>query len=269
LVTDKILRSPLGPVFGELRDSMQIRLTDVAVVSFPKSGRTWLRVMLAASLNKHYGCTEQQILDSRALRDLCPSVPRIVFTHDRANLRVGLEGNFRRFRSKDVIFLVRDPLDVVVSYYFQRTRRQLEKHPSIEEFARSPKFGIRRVVDFMNDWYAQAPVFRSFLLLRYEDLVACPVPELDRTLKFLGVEPTREVVEETIRTYTFERMRSLERQRRHRWLAPGDERDPESYKVRRGKIGGFADYLNEATCREMREIIDSELHPDLGYVFSV
>jgi hypothetical protein len=43
-------------------------------------------------------------------------------------------------------------------------------------------------------------------------------------------------------------------------LRPSDKDDPESYKVRRGKIGGYKDYLNkkdlEYVQKQMQELSD-------------
>ena len=43
-------------------------------------------------------------------------------------------------------------------------------------------------------------------------------------------------------------------------LTPADASDPESFKVRRGKIGGYADYLSEEDVAFM-EVLCADLPP--------
>jgi hypothetical protein len=47
-------------------------------------------------------------------------------------------------------------------------------------------------------------------------------------------------------------------------LQPGDARDPESFKVRRGKIGGYIDYLEQEDMAYVAEVM-RELDPRFGY----
>ena len=41
--------------------------------------------------------------------------------------------------------------------------------------------------------------------------------------------------------------------------------DPESFKVRRAKVGGFKDYFTEAQVAELEELVRSRLSPSFGY----
>jgi hypothetical protein len=47
-------------------------------------------------------------------------------------------------------------------------------------------------------------------------------------------------------------------------VCAGDPRDPESFKVRRGKIGGFADYLSQDD-QEYAAAALARLDPRFGY----
>jgi hypothetical protein len=81
------------------------------VVSFPKSGRTWLHVMLARLA---HGAHAPFVLD----------VPGVLFTHDDADKpSLPLRTDFGRYADRKVVLLVRDPRDVLVSYFAHRTRR--------------------------------------------------------------------------------------------------------------------------------------------------
>ena len=66
---------------------------------------------------------------------------------------------------------------------------------------------------------------------------------------------------------SFGAMRDLERSGaiEHAMLRPGDAADPESFKVRRGKVGGFVDYLDADDCDFMDAYIEATLAAGYGY----
>ena len=97
--------------------------SDVYILSFPKCGRTWLRMMLAKAF---------ALIDGEDVSDYFTSAPapdrnmRIIFDHeDSGGLSAydALETDKTKYKNEKVLFLVRDPRDVMVSYYFQMTRR--------------------------------------------------------------------------------------------------------------------------------------------------
>ena len=56
---------------------------DVVIVSFPKSGRTWLRLMIGKVLCERYGLPENEALDTFGLTKAA-GLPLTVLTHDGA-----------------------------------------------------------------------------------------------------------------------------------------------------------------------------------------
>jgi alcohol sulfotransferase len=48
-------------------------------------------------------------------------------------------------------------------------------------------------------------------------------------------------------------------------MKPGKKGDPNSYKVRRAKVGGYKDYFDEAQAAEIDEYVRKELSPAFGY----
>ena len=103
------------------------------------------------------------------------------FTHDGSSNTEGrpwqdLDTDKSRYHGKKVVYLTRDPRDVVVSCYFQATRRKSLFHGTISEFIRSDKYGIRKIVAFNRIWHAARNVPEAFLLVRYEDLHVAPRP---------------------------------------------------------------------------------------------
>jgi hypothetical protein len=66
----------------------------------------------------------------------------------------------------------------------------------------------------------------------------------------------------------FDNMRTLETNQTFRnsgRLKPKDQDDPQSFKTRSGKVGGFVDYLNEADTVYLTEKMHTELSSYYGY----
>jgi hypothetical protein len=233
---------------------------DAYVVSYPKSGRTWLRVLIGKALCLHRGLDTDGLLDTPGLTDAA-GVPRVDFHHDGSEIRgdldhTSLPQDKRVYRGKKMVLLARDPRDLLVSSYFEATRRSflfggkpIEFDGSLSEFVRSPVFGARKVAAFYEGWARSQAVPKDFLLIHYEWLQAAPRRVLRDVLRFLGAGAVRqEHIVEAVAYASFDNMRRLERANAFRdpRLQPGDPREPESYKVRRGIVGGYVDYLSQA-----------------------
>lgn len=265
MADDEAMASEPGDTLPrELREQREIEQADVLVVSFPKSGRTWLRLLLGKTLCDGFGLDESLMLDPLRLTAQA-NLPPVLFTHDGSSNKRGKRfdelGTDRSvYREKKVAYLTRNPLDVLVSCYFEATRRKRVFRGSLAEFLRHDRYGLRKILVFNRIWEASRHQPKAFLLLRYEDVHASPVEALRALLGFLGA---RELPEETlggaVSYATFGNMRELERSRHFRGkrMAPRDVNDEESYKTRRGKIRGYTDYLDERDLAYARELIDA------------
>ena len=229
---------------------------DAIVVSIPKSGRTWVRTFLCA-----YFC--EKIRQPFTLEpEKYGGVPQIIYTHDLFEQRTKadrwdkLRGKYlipqRDRTGRPIILLVRDPRDALVSLYIQLTRRTREtpaklKQMSASELLRDPAFGIESMVEIMNSWLAEWSDRADFLLLPYESLRKDPEPGFRRLLRVLGERCVDEkAFSRALEFSDFGHMKELESAGAFasKILRAGDTKDPESFKVRRGKIGGFEDYLS-------------------------
>ena len=172
-------------------------------VSYPKSGRTWLRVMLLdLGINIRFTHLDTGADDNswgRRLSDL----------------------DFPHTEDDKIIFLHRDPRDTVTSFFYEMTRRQrpnlrrtlkywVQKRlppKDLSDFVRSERFGIEKVI--------------MFNLRCAENLNGL----------FIAYEAMRE--------------REASGYYRKSYLRPRDRADANSYKVRRGKVGGWRDEMSE------------------------
>ena len=199
-------------------------------VSFPKSGRTWLRVML----------DELRI----PLR-----YTHAGSNHEFAHPLEQLSNPSDWLGDKPVVFLHRDPRDVVVSGFFQVTKRIGSYEEDLSAFLRDPRYGLRKVVAFNDLWLAAARDRQDVCVVGYEALHASAHDELHRIARFFGQTRDAELVAKAAEAGRFETMQEKETSGAYRdqygaLLSPANPTDRESLKVRRGAIGGFVDYFS-------------------------
>jgi len=260
----------------------QLRRADAVIVSRAKSGRTWLRVMISRLYSQVYGLPEDTLMGFDNFHHMDPRIPRLLFTHD-VYPRF-FTGNFetkRDYEGKRVLMLVRDPRDVAVSQFFHwrhRTKdwkKDLNHYPphgadiSLQDFVRQERGGLPRIIAFLNLWARESGRLRAFSLVRYEDLRADPVAELRRVAAFLGIPADEAQIREAVEYSSFDNMKRKEAGQSYRMsggrLAPGDKDNPDSYKVRRGKVGGYRDYFDDDQIAEIDAMVSDELDPVYGY----
>jgi hypothetical protein len=228
------------------------------ILSVPKSGRTWIRTFLYAYFCKRYG--REFTLEPEHYGE--PGIPRLIFSHDlfehrtKGDLWDRIRGKYlvpkKELRRAKIILLVRDPRDCFVSLYVQMTRRDPGapsdfKQKSISDLLRDKEFGICAIVKTMNDWLNEFSGRDDFTIIRYESLREAPAENFRALLAFLDeTAPDVSIFQDAVDFSRFDNMQRLEAAGAFdsKILRPGDVRDPESFKVRRGKIGGYREYLS-------------------------
>ena len=232
--------------------------TKYIVVSYPKSGRTWLRAALTFYFAERYGLENPPLLEYANLHYLDRRIPKIYFTHDDdPNVRPNeLMRDKSRYRSKHVLYLARDPRDVCVSMYFHRKKRDLDLDIPIFEFANGAGGGLRTTIEFMNIWAEALADIPASLVISYESLHAEPEETLTEVLRFVGEEPDPEAVRKAILRSQFDRLQSMEQKGEFKSgrLTAADKEDKDSFKVRRGKVGGYRDYFDEQQQQVLNEV---------------
>lgn len=269
----------VAPVLARRRNLTRLRRraneADVLFISFPKSGRTWFRTLWSA-----YWCKVAGIEFDLRVRGI-KGMPHMYATHDRwthlmeASAFNRLLGHGlippKAAREKPKALLVRDPRDVVVSLYFQMTKRsQVErryKADSLKALVHHPTFGFATICDLMNGWYQEWGGSERFAMFRYEDARADPLPIMRQWLKFFGVTAIDETaLAHAIAFSDFDAAKQREQagEIKDKLMAARNLDDGESFKARRGKVGGFTDYLDAddlAYCNEKM----TRLLPVFGY----
>ena len=253
---------------------------DRFVVSFPKSGRTWLRVLMGAAEGARSGIAlEKQ--SAEWLRHDAPLLEGhpVLFTHGLASSPGEPSAHMELFQryiaDRTRVFLVRDPRDTVVSYYFQQVKRRGGQYGDVPEkmsdFARHPFYGVDRIIDCLN---ASQRAFDAgpgpALIVSYELLHAQPAESLATVFRFLGAKDVpADAIARAIEHARFENMRKMETRRGlggpGAVLRPADPNDEESFKTRKGKVGGYTAYFDADEVAWIDARIRERLVPAMGY----
>ena len=257
--------------------------SDLVIVSFGKSGRTWLRVMLSRFYQVRHGLPERALIGFDNLHQMNREVPRIFFTHDNyLKDYTGHTGNKQDYRFRKVVLLVRHPADVAVSQYHQWLYRMRPGKKAINDypehgrevtpfaFVARHEAGLGKVIDFLNGWARELGSLSQVLIVRFEDMKADPGRELQRIVSFAGSPGTAEEIAESVRFGSFENMRALETKSAF-WLSGGrmmaaDKSNPQSFKTRRGEAGGWRKDFTPEEVAEIEAIIERRLMKGFGYL---
>ena len=197
---------------------------DTFIASYPRSGNTWTRFLIANLMHPERPVTFANIekiipdtsaLSSRQLKRV--PRPRLLKTHEY------FEPRYRK-----VIYLVRDPRDVVVSLYnFRRKYRSVDDSYPIERYV-AERFlpGDLDVSwgEHVGSWLATRMNQPGFLLVRYEDLLQDPSRELSRLAGFLGITARREALSQAIERSSANRLRQLEEIEHEAWVTTKGKR---------------------------------------------
>jgi len=244
--------------------SLSVYSDDIFLVSYPKSGNTWIRFLVANFVHPEAAVT---LLSADRL---IPNVdgqskryfkrmprPRIIKSHHP------FHPSYKR-----VIYVVRDPRDVVLSqYHYQIKRGVLPEGSPIEPFV--SKFVTGEVCPYgswgenVASWLAARRTNPDFVLILYEDLLRQTPNELARMAKLLKIEPAADRLALAVERSTADRMRQLERVEGSQWASTKGTRQDISF-IRAAKDRQWRTALPEACVAQIQGAW-GDLMESLGY----
>jgi alcohol sulfotransferase len=261
-------------------DLLKLRKADKVFVSVGKSGRTWLRVMVSRLYQQVYRLPEHEVINFDNFHHMDRRAPRIFFTHDDYLKFYSAEGVSKNdYHDKEVVLLVRDPRDVAVSQFFHWAYRMkprsmaLLDYPSpgtemsIYEFLMGSGQRLPRVIETMNQWAKAMRNLPSICLIRYEDLHSAPFDTLEKVAKILEIPANAEQIQEAVDYAAYDNMKKMESKEvlGGGRIKPRKKNDPNSYKVRRAKVGGYRDYFDDREMKCIDALVEKTLDPVFGY----
>lgn len=239
---------------------IKFRQSKICIVSFPKAGRTWLRVVLGKAIHSHYHISDPKLIFLSTELSRKARLPLIYITHDIAITPTYEHRPLtaRDYASKRVILLVRDIRDLLVSYYHQNTDRFHHFYGSIADFVRNDEFGAARVATFYKMWHERQGKVKDFLLLRYEELHTDPHLSFGRAMAFIGISGlTKTEIDEALTFGSFGHMQKMELLGNFPALAlqPISGMHENARKTRKGKIGSYREELTEHDLNYVEETV--------------
>jgi hypothetical protein len=154
----------------EQRRKIQFIVKDTVLVSYPKSGRTWLRMMMAKVLKEMgHDVSSFEMLPAMHLSPL--------------------DANDRFGKNLRVVFLYRNIGDVIMSFFWESLvsdRNGVAVHTPPSRFIRDNKYGLPNIERFYNLWFKNVENFQDHMFMTYEALQTDTVSELHRLLKFVN-----------------------------------------------------------------------------------
>jgi hypothetical protein len=243
---------------------------DTWIVSYPRSGNTWTRFLIANLIHPEQPVTfadiERLIPDCEAMSSRFVKRiprPRIIKSHEYFDPRY-----------KKVIYIVRDPRDVALSYYdFSRKYRQIDDAFPLTRFVSDFVAGRLSSFDWgtwgenVASWFYTRGGRAEFLLLRYEDMLADTAHELSKVARFLGIDPTMERLAAAIDRSSADKMRGMEKTQGDQWVTTRNKRSDIPF-VRTASSGLWKEKLPVSSIAEI-ETAWGPLMRELGYEVTI
>jgi hypothetical protein len=242
--------------FIQLTPITEFKPDDVFIVGFPRSGNTWFQNLVAGVIWR----LDPRYAPDTLIQEVVPDVHFKRFYKRLATPMFFKSHELPRPIHRRVVYLLRDGRDAMVSYYhFNRVRLgqrvDLRRMVVNQEHVHPCKWH-----EHVDAWRAN-PYGAEMITIRYEDLTADPVRELQRFCAFAGVARDREFLQAVAEGARFEHMRSKEIQ--FGW--DGDRWPGTEFFVRRGVVGSHRDEMPD----DLLELFTREAGPTLsacGYV---
>ena len=206
----------------------------VFLVSYPNSGRSWLNYML---LN---------VLKTLEIQDI-----NIQLTHDQSEII--LENGFKpdplllykypnryKYLRSRVIFLARDPRDIIASIFIKsQIGLNFPLFDSISDFV-NMMFWFKRIIYFYNLWNNNKNIPIDFKLVKYENLL---MDRFKKVLSFLNIKINDDIVSNIYMESSADKMRKKEKENTLDGITHfGTELD--KLKVRHATKGSFRNDLS-------------------------
>ncbi len=224
---------------------------DIFIVSYPRSGNTWLRFILANILYKdkeiNFTNIHKYSPEVDKLKDYCAedNIPRLIKSHEP------YDPAFQK-----LVYLVRDGRDVYVSYY-NYLSKTLPSGMTFKKFLQEFQMPYGYWNDHVLSWATKND--ESFLLIKYEDMCLNTISTIHRVLNFINVKESDTIIQTALKKTTFNEMKNLEIK-----YGRGKYKSGPDVFMRAGKIGNWKNLFNKEEISLFKERENSALLK-LGY----
>ena len=217
---------------------------DSVIVSFPRSGRTWLTTMIGLAICYRDGISAEEASKER--------IKRVDATHDKTDkglklLPEELSTSKHGYKDKHVLFLMRDPKDQVLSAYLHAKKNKGYFTGTLSEYIRDRRYGVEKIITFANNWYDQQHVPKTFYPMWYEEMKRYPYECLAQAFRQFKICIFPANIESAVEQASLEQLQAWEREGfLNRGVPkPKHPEDPESYYHRKGIVGDYKNHMTQ------------------------
>ena len=185
---------------------IRIRPNDAFIVSYPKSGNTWVRFLLSNLL-----APEKQI-SFRNIEDYVPNIYKSSATLEEREGRRYIKTHHPCYDLyPKTVYIYRDGRDALVSYYHYATGKKVFAgtfadfifSPFVEQFS-SWKEHVTSALDFASEHPDR------ILMLQYEEMLRQPLACAARVTAFLEMECDERAIAQAVEKSSFDRLKRVE-----------------------------------------------------------
>lgn len=229
----------------------------------PKSGRTWLRFIIANYLNIKFNLNMK--IDLHSMFSIFPNngqnsikgIGAYSYVQDqRFPALVAYHNSLDKTEiNSNIIVLLRSVFDVMVSDYFQHVYFLKKFTGSIKEFIRVQGGVLYSYCKFLNAIESKSS---NLHIITYEKMHTQIDKVIEDLLTFLNIPIDETIVKKSIELSTFENMKESEEKY---GLAGKNESlsNPNGARVREGKVGSYTKYLDEDDIEFIKNFCENNL----------
>ncbi|KAJ4765102.1 Sulfotransferase [Rhynchospora pubera] len=265
-----------------MQEVFKPRPNDVILASFPKSGTTWLKALTFTIMHRdkysfsdhplvelnphdcvpfienHYASRDEHYLET------LPS-PRVLATH----LAYSTLPESIVTSTCPIVYICREPKDVLVSFWHMLTKYEWLKEPSsfaqtFESFCEGRVHG-GPVWEHVLEYYTKSLCNpEKILILKYEQMLECPIDGVMRLANFIGCpfsvdELKNGLVEKIIEFCSFDKLKDLDVNKNE----IGNLEN--SYFFRKATVGDWKNYMTPVMANKLDKITEEKLR---GFSFT-
>ena len=208
---------------------------DIFIVGFPKSGNTWLQNLIGGLA---YGVLAEFAPPKLVHLDLVPDVHQKKVYKRYADPTFFKSHHLPRPDYRRVIYLLRDGRDAMVSYFQMRQRRKGDVD-FLEMVQTGRNLFPCKWHEHVQAWLKN-PFQAELLVMKFEDLKADPIPQLERLCQFARLDRSRQHLELVTASCSFENLQSREKRMGRTIDKPWKD---EGLFFRRGEVGSHRDEM--------------------------
>ena len=218
---------------------------DVFLASFPRSGNTWMRLLLSDLILQFQG------FSTDTGGNIIPDVYRVDIEEWNRDSRIN-QLPFRIIKTHEpyqdcynqVIYVFRKPAESLCSLYHYVISRFTDEDPGINEFCSS--YVDKYCLHIQNYIDAKERKPDEIIFISYENLQQIPIQVLQKVSNFLNLQVTNEMCQKALDNQSFDNVQSLSKLEKPSRLGFSEEGGYKNF-FRKGKISSAKDELSVET----------------------